>query len=58
MIPHEKSHEEENNAINPDRFALRERAVERMEEDGLDDLKYELIETEKFILFEIFKVKI
>ena len=52
MVDHGSSRKDEGNPTNPDRFGLKNTAVERMRNDGLNTLNYTIIEDEDRVLFK------
>ena len=52
MIDHGASRKDEGNPTNPARFALKNTALDRMFNDGLNTLNYTILETENRAIFK------
>ena len=52
MVDHGSSRAEEGNPTNPERFGLKDKAVERMREDGLNTLNFTILEENNRVLFK------
>ena len=58
MVSHQKAHGEEGNPVNPQRFRLKKHATNRMQRDGLNNLQFTVLHSDRTALYEKLTVNI